>query len=98
MRNVLLVLLAWPLLVTPSLAGQPASLNDRQLDAVSAGTVFLFSLSETDINNSGTIMVNIDPVPCGGCFLNIRNEAFTLQAQFGPIAGSNSFVFLSHGF
>jgi len=98
MRNVLLALLAWPLLVAPSLAGQPAPLDDRQLDAVRAGAVFLFSLGETDINNSGTIMVNIDPVPCGSCFLNIRNEAFTLQAQFGPIVGSNSFVFRSHGF
>jgi|SRR6266550_1420279 len=58
--------------------------------------VFLFSVSETNITNSGTVMVNVDPVACNTCYLNIRNEAFTLQAQFGPVAGSNSFSFVGH--
>jgi hypothetical protein len=71
------------------------------LSPVSGGSglssgVFLFSLSETNSTNSGTVMVNVDPVACNTCYLNIRNEALTLQAQFGPVAGSDSFSFVSH--
>ena len=98
MRRLLCGLAALPFLAGAALAAQPIPLNDNQMDAVTAGQVFLFSLTETDINNVGTVMVNIDPVQCASCFLNIRNEAFTLQAQFGPVPGSNSFVFLGNGF
>jgi hypothetical protein len=92
------------LIVVPFLAvgtafgNELAPLNDAQMDAVTAGEVFLFTLTETDITNSGTVMVNIDPVNCDGCFLNIKNEAFTLQVQFGPVAGTNSFAFRGNGF
>jgi hypothetical protein len=46
--------------------------------------VFLFRFSETDVTNTSTVMVNIDPVSCTTCYLNIQNESFTVQAQFGP--------------
>lgn len=49
-----------------------------------SGGVFLFHLSGTDTTNTSTVMLNIDPVPCTTCYLNIMNEAFTVQAQFGP--------------
>jgi len=97
MRQLLFGLAALPFLASAAFAGQPVPLNDSQLDGVTAGAVFLFALTETDITNSGSIMVNIDPIPCNACFLNIQHEAFTLQAQFGPAAGSNSFVFLNNG-
>jgi hypothetical protein len=58
-------------------------------------TVFLFSVRETDVTNTGTITVNVDP-PCN-CFLNITSEALTVQGQFGPAPGiSNSFSFQAH--
>ncbi len=52
---------------------------------VSSG-VFLFHLSGTDVTNTSTVMLNIDPVPCTACYLNIMKESFTVQAQFGPPA------------
>jgi hypothetical protein len=59
--------------------------------------VFLFSLTEADVSNTSTVMVNADPVPCSDCYLNIRNGALTVQAQFGPKPGvSNSFSFQAH--
>jgi hypothetical protein len=98
MRRLLCGLAAVPLLAGAAFAGEPVPLNDKQLDSVSAGLgVFLFYVHETDINNTGTVMVNVDPVNCTTCFVNIQNEAFTLQAQFGPSPGSNSFVFVSNG-
>jgi hypothetical protein len=58
--------------------------------------VFLFSLRETDVTNTSTVTVNIDP-PCNTCYLNINTEAFTVQAQFGPTPGaSNAFSFRSN--
>lgn len=57
--------------------------------------VFLFSVRETDVTNTSTVTVNVDP-PCN-CYLNIVNEALTVQAQFGPAAGAaNSFSFQAH--
>jgi hypothetical protein len=112
-------LMVLPLLAGVASAAQPVSLNDAQMDSVTAGAatetsggltlspaigvsglgpkVFLFSLTETDITNTSTVMVNVDPVACNTCFLNITNEALTVQAQFGPTAGTNSFVFRSNG-
>jgi hypothetical protein len=59
--------------------------------------VFLFSLAETDVTNTSTVMVNVDPVACPTCYLNINSEAFRVQAQFGPTEGvSNSLSFQSH--
>ena len=59
--------------------------------------VFIFSLAETDVTNTSTVRVNIDPVACPTCYLNINNEAFTVQAQFGPTPGlTNSTSFQSH--
>ncbi len=49
-----------------------------------SGGVFLFHLSGTDVTNTSTVMLNIDPVPCTSCYLNIMRESFTVQAQFGP--------------
>ncbi|HUK09025.1 MAG TPA: hypothetical protein VLX09_14215 [Stellaceae bacterium] len=83
------------LLANTAFAGELVPLNDKQLDSVSAGlAVFLFYVHETDINNTGTVTVNVDPVNCA-CFVNIQSEPFTLQAQFGPSSGSNSFVFVT---
>ncbi len=83
--------------IMPALAGERSVMSDHQMGQVTAGGGgFLFFVSSTDITNGGSILTNIDPVPCGGCFLNIQNESFTLQAQFGPIAGPGSFIFLSH--
>src|SRR5271166_1174837 len=45
--------------------------------------VFVFHFTENDVSNTSTVRVNIDP-PCSTCYLNIINEAFTVQAQFGP--------------
>jgi hypothetical protein len=57
--------------------------------------VFLFSVREVDVTNTGTVTVNADP-PCN-CFLNISSEALTVQGQFGPASGiSNSFSFQAH--
>ena len=57
--------------------------------------VFLFSLRETDVSNTSTVIINVDP-PCS-CYLNVINSALTVQAQFGPSPGvPNSFVFQSH--
>ena len=50
---------------------------------ISAG-VFLFNLSETDVSNTSTVMINIDPMECKTYYLNIQNETFTVEAQFGP--------------
>jgi hypothetical protein len=97
MRRLLCGLATLLFLAEVAFAAQPVPLNDTQMDAVIAGEVFLFSLTATEITNSGTVMVNIDPVACTTCYLNIRNEAFTLQVQFGPIAGSSSFVFRNNG-
>jgi hypothetical protein len=97
MRRLFCASTVVPFLTGAAFAAGPIQLNDTQMDAVTAGEVFLFSLTEIDIGNAGTVMVNIDPVNCMSCFLNIKNEAFTLQAQFGPTPGSNSFVFLGNG-
>jgi hypothetical protein len=59
--------------------------------------VFVFSLTETDVTNTSTVMVNADPVPCTDCYLNLNRGALTVQAQFGPSLGvSNSFSFQAH--
>jgi hypothetical protein len=50
-----------------------------------SGGVFLFNLTETDVSNTSTVMINIDPTECKNCYLNIQNESFTIQAQFGPL-------------
>jgi hypothetical protein len=51
-----------------------------------SGGVFLFHLSGSDVTNTSTVMLNIDPVACNTCYLNIMRESFTVQAQFGPPA------------
>lgn len=59
--------------------------------------VFVFSLTETDVSNTSTVRVNVDPVACTTCYLNITNGALTVQAQIGPTSGvSNTFSFQAH--
>jgi hypothetical protein len=57
--------------------------------------VWVFSLTETDVTNTSTVRVNVDPA-CN-CYLNILSSALTVQAQFGPSPGVvNLFSFQAH--
>jgi hypothetical protein len=58
---------------------------------------FLFFVNETQVTNSGTVIVSESPVTCATCYLsNIGSENLIISAQFGPAAGlSNSFMFRS---
>lgn len=119
MKRMLSGLATLPLFATLAIAGQPAALDDVQMDAVVAGQVsatlgdltlapalggsdlgpqvFVFSLTETDVSNTSTVRVNVDPVTCPTCYLNITNGALVVQAQIGPTSGvSNSFSFQAH--
>jgi hypothetical protein len=52
---------------------------------------FLFFVNETNIQNTGTVIVSESPVACGGCFLsNIGSENLFISAQFGPIPGASN--------
>lgn len=49
--------------------------------------LLLFFLNETDVANTGTVIVNVSPVNCPACYLNnTRTENLVIQAQFGPAA------------
>jgi hypothetical protein len=92
MKRLLLGLAVLPFLAGISLAAQPVPLSDQQMDTVTAG----FDFTELDVQNLGTVLVNINGAPvagtCSSCFLEIHGttfagsgtQSFQLFAAFGP--------------
>ena len=66
MNKSLVGLAALPLMAGVAFAGQPVSLNDKQMDAVTAG----FDFAELDITNTGVLFVSVNQVPIAGAITN----------------------------
>lgn len=71
-------------------AGTTETSGDLSLSPASPTTppsygLLLFFLNETDVTNTGTVIVNESPVPCSSCYLNIGQENLVIEAAFGPM-------------